>query len=207
MEPNSLPCIIQFAKEVFMRLILISRVVTGALVIAGLNATGVWQNHSFEMGVAHPVLGVDHILVMIAVGLWAVLVGGRAVWTLPLTFLATMIAGFAAASAGLAIPLVEPVISSSIIALGLLVALAVKAPIWLGSLITALFAFFHGHAHGAEAAAASLTSYVVGFTFSTATLHAIGIGLGVFAASSMRQVALRAMGGVMALIGIALIVI
>src|SRR5262245_26187849 len=136
-----------------MRSIPISCAVIGALIIAGLNATGVWQSHSFTIGVAHPLLGVDHILVMVAVGLWAVLVGGRAVWVLPLTFLATMLAGFAAASAGLNMPLVEPVISSSIIALWLLVALAAKTPIWLGALITSMFAFFHGHAHGTEAAA------------------------------------------------------
>jgi urease accessory protein len=190
-----------------MRSISISRLITGALVIAGLTATGVGQSQSFAMGVAHPLLGVDHILVMLGVGLWAVVMGGRAVWALPLTFLATMLAGFAAASAGLNIPLVEPVISSSIIALGLFVALAVKAPIWQGALITALFAFFHGHAHGTESAAASLMAYAVGFTISTAIMHAIGIGLGIFAASSMKQVALRAMGGVMMLIGLALIVI
>src|SRR5215813_5906935 len=207
MEPNSLRFTTQFAKEVFMRSISIFCAFTGALIIAGLNATGVWQSHSFAIGLAHPILGVDHVLVMIAVGLWGVLVGGRAVWVLPLTFLATMVAGFGAASAGLNIPLVEPVISSSIISLGLLVALAAKAPIWLSALITAMFAFFHGHAHGSEAAAASLTSYALGFTFSTATLHGIGIGFGVLAASSIRQVALRAMGGVIALIGVALTVI
>ena len=190
-----------------MRLISNSKACTGGLIIAVVSVNGVWQNHSFAMGFAHPLFGVDHILVMIAVGLWAVLVGGRAVWALPLTFLATMIAGFAAASVGLDIPLAEPVISSSIIALGLLVALAVKAPIWLGALITALFAFFHGHAHGTEAAAGSLILYATGFTFATGTLHAIGIGLGIFAARSIRQVAVRAMGGIMALIGIALIVI
>jgi len=190
-----------------MRLIFIVWACTGALIIAVLTSNGTSQSHSFAMGIAHPLLGVDHISVMIAVGLWAVLVGGRAVWVLPLTFLATMLAGFAAASAGLDIPIVDSVISSSIIALGLLVALSVKAPIWLGALITAMFAFFHGHAHGTEAAAASLISYALGFTFSTATLHGIGIGFGILAASSMRQVALRAMGGVMALIGIALIVI
>jgi len=190
-----------------MRLISISGIIIGALIIAVLMATDVSQSRSFVMGLSHPFLGVDHILVMIAVGLWAVIVGGRAVWALPLTFLATMLAGFAAASAGLDLLLIEPAISSSMIVLGLLVALAVRAPIWLGSVITALFAFFHGHAHGTEAAASSLIWYAVGFTFSTATLHAIGIGLGVFAASSIRQVGLRAMGGVMALIGIVLIVI
>jgi len=144
-----------------MRSISISSAFTGALIIAGLNTTGVWQSHSFAMGVAHPVLGVDHILVMITVGLWAVVIGGRAVWALPLTFLATMLAGFAAASAGFNLALVEPVVSSSLIALGLVVALAVRAPTWLGGLITALFAFFHGHAHGTEAAGASLISYAL----------------------------------------------
>src|SRR5262245_41032268 len=177
-----------------MRSISISCAFTGALIIAALNATGVWQSHSFAMGVAHPLLGVDHILVMIAVGLWAVLVGGRAVWALPLTFLATMLAGFAAASSGLTLPLVEPIVSSSIIVLGLLVALAVKAPIWTGALITALFALFHGHAHGTEAVTASLVWYAAGFTFSTAILHVIGIGLAMFAARSVRQVAVRARG-------------
>jgi urease accessory protein len=190
-----------------MRLISIVCAFTGALIIAVLTASDAWQSHSFAMGVAHPLLGAEHILVMIGVGLWAVLMGGRAIVALPLTFLATMLAGFAAASAGVNLSLVEPVVSSSLIVLGLLVALTVKAPIWLGALITALFAFFHGHAHGTEAAAASLIWYALGFTFSTATMHAIGIGLGVFAASSMRQVSLRVMGGVVALIGIALIVI
>src|SRR5215475_16228859 len=115
-----------------MRSIFICSAFAGALIIAALMQSGVWQSHSFILGVAHPLLGVDHILVMIAVGLWAVLVGGRAVWVLPMTFLATMLAGFAAASAGLDIPLVEPAILSSIVVLGVLVALAVKAPVWLG---------------------------------------------------------------------------
>jgi len=143
---------------------------------------------------------------MITVGLWAVFVGGRAVWALPLTFLATMLAGFAAVSAGLDLPLVEPIVLSSMIVLGLLIALTVKAPVWLGSLITAMFGFFHGHAHGTEAVAASLIWYAAGFTFSTATLHAIGIGFGIFAASSRDKDALRVMGGVMVLIGTVLIV-
>lgn len=190
-----------------MRSIFIRSAFVGALIIAALMQNGVWQSHSFTLGVAHPLLGVDHILVMIAVGLWAVLVGGRAIWVLPMTFLATMLAGFAAANVGLDIPLVEPVISSSIIAVGLLVALAVKAPVWLGALITAVFAIFHGHAHGTEAAAVSLASYAIGFTLATATLHAIGVGLGIFAAESIRRFALRTMGGITALIGLALMVI
>ena len=180
---------------------------TTALILTVLNQTGMWQSYSFVLGIVHPLLGIDHVLVMIAVGLWAVLVGGRALWVFPLTFLTTMLAGFAAASFGLDVPFVEPVILSSIVAVGLLVALAVKAPVWLGSVIIALIAFFHGHAHGTEAAAASLASYVIGFTLATALLHAIGIALGICAVGSIRQVALRAMGGLSALIGLALMVI
>jgi urease accessory protein len=190
-----------------MRSIFLCGAFASALIIAALMQTGVWQSHSFIVGVAHPLLGVDHILVMSAVGLWAARLGGRAVWVLPTTFLTTMLAGFAAASLGLSIPLVEPAISSSLLALGVLVALAVKAPVWLGALITAMCAFSHGHAHATEAAAVSLASYALGFILSTATLHAIGIGLGIFAAGSIRQLALRALGGLTALIGIALMVI
>ena len=190
-----------------MRSIFIYGVLLAAIIFAALTQTDASQTYSFILGVAHPVLGVDHILVMIAVGLWAALIGGRSVWVLPLTFLATMILGFVAARVGLQAPLVEPAISSSLIALGVLVALAVKAPVWLGALITALFAFFHGHAHGTEAVVASLTSYAVGFTLATTTLHAIGIGLGMFASNSIRQVVLRTIGGVTALIGLGLMVI
>lgn len=180
---------------------------TTAFVLTVLNQAGMWQTWSFVLGVTHPLLGVDHILVMIAVGLWAVLVGGRAIWVFPLTFLATMLAGFAAASFGFDLRFVEPAIASSIVAVGLLVALAVKTPVWFGSVITALIAFFHGHAHGTEAAVASLASYAIGFTLATATLHAIGIALGICVVGSIRQVALRAMGGLTALIGLALMVI
>src|SRR5215475_11449537 len=132
MALNSLRFTTQFVKEHIMRSIFICSTFTGALIITVLIQTGLWQSYSFVRGVAHPLLGVDHILVMIAVGLWAVLVGGRAVWVLPVTFLATMLAGFAAASAGLDIPMVDPAILSSIVVLGVLVALAVKAPVWLG---------------------------------------------------------------------------
>jgi urease accessory protein len=177
------------------------------LILIVLNQTGVWQSYSFVLGITHPLLGIDHVLVMMAVGLWAVLVSGRALWIFPVTLLTTMIAGFAAASFGLNVPLVEPAILTSIIAVGLLVALAVKAPVWLGSVITAVIAFFHGHAHGTEAVGASLASYAIGFTLATAILHAIGIALGICAVGSIRQFALRGMGGLTALIGIALMVI
>ena len=142
------------------------------------------QIDSFLSGIAHPLSGTDHMLVMTAVGLWAVLAGGRAIWIWPIAFVATMLAGFAAAIWGLQVPLVQPAIWSSIIVLGLLIALAVKAPVSLGVAIVGLFAFFHGHAHGAEAATASLLPYAAGFAFATGGLHAVGIGLGLLGRNS-----------------------
>src|SRR5262245_21960348 len=140
------------------------------------------QIDSFLSGFAHPLSGTDHILVMTAVGLWAVIAGGRAIWIWPIAFVATMLAGFATAISGLQVPLVQPAIWSSLIVLGLLIALAVKAPVSLGAAIVGLFAFFHGHAHGTEATAVSLFSYAAGFALATAVLHVAGIGFGLLVA-------------------------
>ena len=106
---------------------------------------------------------------------------------------------------GLANTIRRASILSSIIILGLFVALAVKAPIWMGTAITSLFAFFHGHAHGTEASAASLISYVAGFAIATAGLHAAGIGLGLFSQGWIGKVAVRVAGAVAILGGIALL--
>jgi urease accessory protein len=174
-----------------MGLILICTALTGALVSPALAHTDVGQANSFASGIAHPLDGTDHILALIAVGLWGVLAGGRAIWVWPMAFVATMLAGFAAATLGLQMPLVEPAIWSSIIVLGLCVALAVKAPVWLGAVIAGLFAFFHGHPHGTEATAVSVVPYAAGFALATAWLHAAGIGLGLFAKGSIGKIALR----------------
>jgi urease accessory protein len=188
-----------------MRFILICIVLIGVLVSPVLAHTGVGPHNSFASGIAHPLYGADHILAMLAVGLWGVLAGGRAIWVWPMSFVAAMLTGFAAATLGLQIPFVEPAILSSIIILGLFVALAVKAPIWMGAAITSLFAFFHGHAHGTEASAASLISYVAGFAIATAGLHAAGIGLGLFFQGWTGKVAVRVAGALAILGGIALL--
>src|SRR4029077_10813557 len=191
--------------ELIMRLILICIALTGAFVSPALAHTGVGQVNSFASGVAHPLNGLDHILVMITVGLWGVLAGGRAIWVWPMAFVATMLAGFAAATLGLQMPFVEPAIWSSIIILGLFVALAIQAPVWLGAAMTGLFAFFHGHVHGTEAVSGSLIPYAAGFALATAGLLAAGIWLGFFAERSIGKVALRAAGGLTVLGGIFLI--
>ncbi|CCE10659.1 Protein hupE precursor [Bradyrhizobium sp. STM 3843] len=134
---------------------------------------------SFGAGVAHPLGGADHIIAMTMVGLWSLLRGGRAVVVWPMAFVAAMLAGFAAASAGLQVSFVEPAIGVSIVMLGVLVALGVRAPTVLGALAVGVFAFFHGHAHGTAALGASHILYAMGFTLATVTLHAVGIAIGV----------------------------
>src|ERR1700740_2074868 len=166
MARSSFPSTIQFAEETVVRSIVIGVSMTAAIVMGFTelaHASGIAEANSFFVGIAHPLSGVDHILAMVIVGVWSVLAGGRAIWIWPTSFVATMLAGFAAATLGLQVPLVEPAIWSSIIILGLLVALAVRAPVWPGAVLPGLFAFFHGHAHGTEVAAGSLIPYAAGF--------------------------------------------
>ena len=162
---------------------------------------------SFASGFAHPLHGADHIVAMLAVGIWGALTGGRAIRVWPVTFVVTMLAGFASAVAGMSVPFVEPALASSIVALGLLVALAAKAPLGVGAAIIGLFAFFHGHVHGTEAASASLITYASGLGVATAALHAAGIAMCRLTAGSIARVAalrvisaLAALGGVLAIV-------
>jgi urease accessory protein len=142
---------------------------------------------------------------MVTVGVWGVLAGGRALWVWPAVFVATMLTGFAAATLGLQLPWVPAAVSSSIIVLGLLVALAVKAPVWLGAVLVGLFAVFHGHAHGTEAVAVSLVAYGAGFAVATGGLHAAGIGLALAAEGAIGKLAVQAVGALTVLGGLALI--
>jgi urease accessory protein len=161
----------------------------------------------FVAGLAHPISGADHILAMVAIGLWGAIVGGRALWAWPATFVSMVLVGFAAAVSGVQAPLVEPAIASSIIVLGLLIALTVQAPVWLGAVIAGLFSFFHGHAHGTEAVAVGVQpiAYATGFSLATAALHAVGLGAGLILARSARPSLLRTAGSLIALSGLALI--
>ena len=185
--------------------ILIYVMLAGALVSPTLAHTGVGQTNSFTSGLLHPLSGADHILAMIAIGLWGVLRGGRAIWLWPAAFVATLLGGFGAAALGLQVPFVEPVISSSVIVLGLCVALAITTPFWVGAAIAGLFAFFHGHAHGTEVATASILPYVAGFALATAWLQSASIGLSIAAEVLIGKVALRIMGGLTVLSGVVLV--
>jgi len=135
------------------------------------------EHGSFMAGLSHPIFGADHVLAMVTVGVWAALIGGRAIWLVPTTFVVTMMMGFAAAVAGVSLPFVEPTILASVIVLGLLAAIALRVPTRVGMAIVGFFAVFHGFAHGSELGGAGAASYAAGFAVSTALLHVVGIAL------------------------------
>ncbi|PBB81367.1 protein hupE [Mesorhizobium sp. WSM3879] len=137
---------------------------------------GVGTTSSFTAGFMHPLSGLDHMTVMIAVGLWAAMKGSKAVWAWPLAFVGVMVAGAALGILQVPVPFVEPGILASVVALGLLVALAVDLPVSAGVAIIGLFALFHGHAHGTEVPEnAGGLECMAGFAMATALLHGIGI--------------------------------
>lgn len=160
---------------------------------------------SFMAGISHPLFGMDHVLAMVAVGLWAATLGGRALWAVPAAFIGFMLAGFLAALTGVPLPFVEPTILASVVAVGLLVALAVPVPVAAGMAIVGFLAIFHGHAHGGEIGDAAALRYAAGFALSTALLHglglAIGLGFGALSRNDLRRLAPRIAGGMTALAG------
>ena len=137
------------------------------------------HDHSGLMaGLAHPVFGLDHQLAMLAVGLWAAQQSGAARWMLPLSFVGTMLIGGLLGFNGLEIPLMETGIAASVLAFGLLVAVAIRLPMLVAVGLTALFALTHGVAHGLELPTlANPWGYAAGFMVATAALHASGYAL------------------------------
>ena len=131
---------------------------------------------SFWSGVSHPFSGLDHLLAMVAVGIWAAQGGGRRVWVMPIAFIGLMLAGGAAGLAGLPLSRVEYGIAASLLVLGLLIASASKLDVLFSAAIVGFIAIFHGHAHGAEIPLASgMLAYSAGFALATALLHCLGI--------------------------------
>jgi urease accessory protein len=145
---------------------------------------GVGPTSGCANGLLHPLTGPDHVAAMVAVGLWATQRGGRALWLLPLCFVTVMAVGGMIGTLGLAIPFVEKGIVASVLILGVLITAAIRLPLLASSLLVGLFAFFHGHAHGAEMPeTVSGLVYGIGFVLATGFLHACGIGLGLAARS------------------------
>ena len=164
----------------------------------------------FALGFQHPLGGLDHVLAMVAVGLYAALLGGRALWLVPATFVTVMALGGAFRAAGYALPYPEIGIALSVEVLGVAVALRVSLPALAAMTLAGMFAVFHGHAHGAEMPQ-NLTGYeyAAGFLGATVLLHgagiALGLGTGKLGELGGRRVT-QAAGGAMALAGLVLLV-
>lgn len=186
-------------KKTLVLAILLAFAATPGLAHTGAGAVG-----GFSSGFFHPVFGWDHVIAMVAVGLWGAFLGAPAIWMLPVVFPLVMAFGGALGVMGIPVPAVETGIAMSGVVLGLAVAFAVRAPLWLAGLLVGVFAVFHGHAHGTELPeAANPFAYAAGFVIATGLLHLAGIGCGLLVRAPGGQFLVRAGGGVIALTGAA----
>jgi urease accessory protein len=189
-----------------MRISLLTAALT-LIPAAAFAHTGAGEVHGFVWGFAHPLGGLDHILAMVTVGIFASQLGGRGLWLVPATLVLAMAAGAVLGMARLPLPLVEFGIAASVIVLGSIVAFARGAPIAVAVGIVGLFAIFHGHAHGTEMALnAAGGAYAAGFLLATALLHLAGIALGcAIGRIADGRAAYRLGGSLVALAGLAIL--
>lgn len=160
----------------------------------------------FFTGLGHPLTGLDHVLAMLAVGLWVAQLGGRALWQVPTTFVLMMAASGMLGFLGISLPLAETGIAGSVLILGILVALASRLPLAASIALVGVFAIFHGYAHGAEMVAeVSAFWYSLGFMLTTALLHSAGIGIGLAARQGVSAQLLRLGGATIAASGAVLL--
>lgn len=159
---------------------------------------------SWTSGFFHPLTGIDHVVAMVAVGLWGGILRAPAIWILPVVFPLVMAFGGALGIAGVPLPGVETGIALSGIVLGLMVMFAVRAQLWVAGAMVAIFAVFHGHAHGAELpTSANPLAYAAGFVIATGLLHLAGIAVGQLYAMPRGQYLVRAAGAAIAVVGAA----
>jgi urease accessory protein len=182
---------------------------TLSMVTPALAHTGVGETTGFAHGFMHPVGGIDHVLAMVGVGLFAALLGGPALWLVPASFVAMMAVGGMLGMAGVGVPFVETGIGLSVVVFGLAVALPLSMRGAAAMALVGFFAIFHGYAHGAEMPdTASGFEYGCGFVLATALLHVAGIGLGL-AIGRLSEVYGRRLtqlaGGGMAMAGVAVL--
>ena len=167
------------------------------------------HTHNLATGFLHPLGGLDHILAMVAVGLFAAQLGGRALWLVPASFVTMMAAAGHAGMSGVALPMTETGIALSVIVLGAAVALRASMPVAAAMALVGFFAIFHGYAHGLETPeTASGLAYGAGFVAATALLHSLGIGLGLALGrldGAFGRNLVRVAGSVAAVIGVAML--
>lgn len=157
----------------------------------------------FVSGFEHPISGLDHILAMVAVGLWGAQLGAPAIWVLPVVFPMVMALGGMMGLVGIKLPGIELCIALSALALGFAVFREARPKLWIAAVIVGFFAIAHGHAHGTELpAGASGVLYSIGFVIATGLLHATGIGIGLVHRWPTGRVALRLAGAFVAMGGV-----
>ena len=180
------------------------RIATAAILASLSGAAFAHTGHDsagFAHGLMHPLGGPDHVLAMVAVGLYAALLGGRALWLMPATFVGVMAIGGVLGMAGSPLPYTQIGIALSVIVLGLAVALQIGLPA-LAAALVGVFAVFHGHAHGSEMPpGVSAFPHAAGFMLATALLHGVGVAIGLAGGKRIAQAA----GGAMALAGIGIL--
>ena len=187
--------------------------VTAALVLTPVIALahpGHVNSNGMAHGFIHPVTGIDHVLAMVAVGVIAAQIGGRAIWLVPLSFMTVMAFAGALGMAGIQLPFAEVGIALSVVVLGLAITFSLRVSMLAAMALVGFFALFHGYVHGVEMpTAVSALAYAAGFVAGTALLHAIGLGLGLWFGSEggrLRHRVAQAGGGAMALFGATILV-
>jgi len=155
-----------------------------------------------ESGFLHPLTGLDHLVAMVAVGLWGAQLGQPAIWILPITFPLVMAVGGLIGLSGLNLPYMEQAVALSGLALGALIAVQARPPLWMASIIVGAFAIFHGYAHGRELPnAANPLAYGVGFVVATGLLHLCGILIGLLIHLPFGSAFIRVCGAAIGCVG------
>jgi urease accessory protein len=187
----------RFVSSAPIATLLLALVTTPAFAHTGEGVVG-----GFLGGVSHPLFGPDHLVAMVAVGMWGAFLGAPAIWLLPVVFPLVMAFGGVLGILGMPMPGVEIGIAISAIVLGAMVALAARPPLAFAAIIVGAFAIFHGHAHGAELPEnASALAYSLGFVLSTGALHLAGIAIGLLVAWPSGRLVVRLAGAAIALAG------
>ncbi len=165
--------------------------------------TGQGVAGGFATGFLHPITGPDHVVAMVAVGMWGAFLGAPAIWLLPIVFPLVMAFGGVLGVMGVPMPGVELGIALSAIGLGLVVAFAARPPLWVAAVLVGAFAIFHGYAHGAELPGAiNPLAYGIGFVLATGLLHLCGISFGLLVRWPLGERVVRATGGLIACAGV-----
>jgi urease accessory protein len=185
------------------RIIACAAVMGLALAAPAFAHTGIGaHSHGFAAGFLHPLMGLDHLLAMLGVGVWAAQLGKRATWLVPAAFVAVMTAGAGLALSGIAMPMVEFGIAGSVLVIGALIAFGTRLRVGVAMGLVGLFALFHGHAHGTELPGfAHPAAYGAGFVAATALLHAGGVGIAWMVRRHAAKLPFRIAGTMMATVG------